>query len=214
MKRTIILSLFCLNACCASYGHAQVGDTDLVTSEDSEDFFAKEPITFFQGGVAHTSRGTVFPDHNQRDEKEIAYRKDFINFLLQYSDSLGKQGRFKEKKAVDGWTRDMLIFEMQFHKMRQDWYLENAKQLLSLNYLLDGTAAHLLSIAQGVVTTHAGGGRNYLIPAIAELISWGCQKGLETYNIYHEYNKNIKNATYHAELFDFHMEVLQRIYGQ
>jgi len=37
MKRTIILSLFCLNAFCAFYGHAQVGDAYMATCKVARD---------------------------------------------------------------------------------------------------------------------------------------------------------------------------------
>jgi len=218
MKTGIILSLFCLNACCVSYGHAQEGGA----------FWA----TFAENHIVYTSEGVFFPpcnslykikepmkiiDLSSQEEKheeemmllktEVQLRVDHLNLLKKVKDKRLFEAAIKNIQAF-------LIEKMIEEKQKQDNSLSEAQKVLQFNKLWDGAAESLFNIAWGAVTTNSGSGvRNFLIPAVAEIIKFSVNKGFQAYAMWDQYNYWIRDAEYHASVFDYYMGQLKAIQG-
>jgi len=215
MKKGIILSLLCLNTCCASYGHA-------------EDFFHADPVTFLKGGVIQTNKGFCFPANkflvydkefdlikqSNIHSKKLFEQKMYEQVMFEHLAIFEKYGSAEDVKILKASQAEILLQNMINERAAYDVSMQEAENTLILANLYDGTMEALFKAAMASVSSVPGGGmRNYLLPAVWETIKFSVEKGFQTYNMWNKYNYYLQDAKNHAEIFDYYMQMLLKIQG-
>jgi hypothetical protein len=148
------------------------------------------------------------------EEQEQRYKD---NFFIETSDGcyfLFDNSSIDEEyiSKAKFYTRNQLLTLMIGHRASHDAAIKRAEKIVSSAHLLTPTLKDLFDVTKTAVATYAGGGkRSFIQPAIAAIIEYSFAKGFKACEIWHDYEIAIMEANYHAELFDFYMNILQKL---
>jgi hypothetical protein len=147
----------------------------------------------------------------ERQSKRISYEREGIQVMFEHLELFKKFGTEDDVKIFKASNAEILINKMIIEKKAQDLALTNAKNVLINNNLWDGSLDACFNAAWASVTSGATGGRNFLLPAVWEVIKFSVNKGFQAYAMWDQYNYHVQDAKHHAEIFDFHMTTLLQI---
>jgi len=145
--------------------------------------------------------------------KRMAYEREGIAVIFEHLDLFKKFGTENDVKIFKASQAQIFINKMIIEKKAQDLALTNAKNVLVNNNLWDGSLDACFNAAWASVTSGAAGGRNFLLPAMWEIIKFSVNKGFQAYAMWDQYNYHVQDARHHAEIFDFYMKTLLQIQG-
>ena len=169
-----------------------------------------EFVTF--EAAEHSSEYDLFLQA-ERQSKRTSYEREGIQVMFEHLELFKKFGTEDDVKIFRASNAQILINKMIIEKKAQDLALTNAKNVLINNNLWDGSLDACFNAAWASVTSAAGGSRNFLLPAVWEIIKFSVSKGFQAYNMWDQYNYHMQDARHHAETFDFYMQTLLKIQG-
>lgn len=149
-----------------------------------------------------------------KHEKKFEYERKGVDVMFEHMSFFESVGSVEEVMIFKAGQAEMLIQKMIQEKKAQDKSLQDAKTVLVLNKLWDGSLDACFNAAWASVTSGAAGGRNFLLPAVWEVIKFSVSKGFQAYNMWDQYNYHLQDARHHAEVFDFYMNTLIKIQGK
>ena len=171
---------------------------------------ANEVVVF--ESAEHSSEYDLL-EQAQRHSKRMSYERQGVDVMYEHLEVFKKFGTEDDVKIFKASNAEILINKMIIEKKAQDLALTNAKNVLLNNNLWDGSLDACFNAAWASVTSGATGGRNFLLPAVWEIIKYSVNKGFQAYNMWDQYNYHMQDAKHHAETFDFYMQTLLKIQG-
>jgi hypothetical protein len=149
----------------------------------------------------------------ERLSKRMSYERQGVDVMFEHLQLFKQFGTEDDVKIFKASNAEILINKMIIEKKAQDLALTNAKNVLVNNNLWSGSIDTLFNAAWASVSSAAGGSRNFLLPAVWEIIKFSVNKGFQAYNMWDQYNYHMQDAKHHAETFDFYMQTLLKIQG-
>lgn len=120
---------------------------------------------------------------------------------------------YEEYDAATKPTREWLINKMIEHRKGHDVAMHKSEAVLKNYWLWNSDIEELYRAAFAAVSTYAGC-RNYMLPAVVAILEYCCEKGWQGMKVWQAYSTHYYEGQYHAEMFDFYMQVLKKYYHQ
>lgn len=214
------IQLFAVVCSVALMGEMSAQNIDVFEAKFREDYIVETTEgTFFPAYIVlndfqKTIRSVDLALQQENQEEEMKQFKSELQEKLSYLKMIEKSGNEKSIKAAVKNIQAFLIQKMLEEKQKQDNSLTEAQKVLQFNKLWDGAIDSLFRAAWACVTSNpSGGGRSFLLPAVAEIIQFSVNKGFQAYAMWDQYNYWVRDAEYHASVFDYYMGQLKAIQG-